>query len=270
MLAEMEPEARRAAQAKLSAMYEYCNAARCRHAALLEYFGQRLERPSCGSCDICLGLLEPVPDALVLGQKILSSVVRQGEDFGPLHTALTLTGSREQRIVDAGHEALTTHGLLKDRKRESVLEWIGQLMAQQYIEQPAGPESLKVTDKGRRVLRGEVTPRLLRPLTAREAAGKGRARKPREDEPQWTEIERDLMDMLKVLRRGLADAREVPAFLIFSDATLREMARRRPSSPDSLRQVSGVGQRKAADFGKDFLSLIRDFCKARNVEMDQA
>ena len=76
--------------------------------------------------------------------------------------------------------------------------------------------------------------------------------------------------MLKVLRRGLADAREVPAFVIFSDATLREMARRRPSDKKSLLQVSGIGQRKAADFGKDFLRLIRDYCSAHDAAMDQA
>ncbi|MEN6627542.1 MAG: DNA helicase RecQ [Candidatus Sumerlaeia bacterium] len=280
MLEEMEPEARRIAQGKLGAMYEYCETPRCRHAALLEYFGETLRVHPCGSCDVCLGRLEPVPDSLLISQKILSSVVRQGEGFGPMHTAMVVTGSQDEAVLAAGHDSLSTYGLLNDIERETALDWIGQLSAQQYMER-LDATGLKVTDKGWLVLRGEVTPRLMREATVKPRERRSpdrppepdvvlaRPRRPRTDDAQWDGVDRDLFDMLKVLRRGMAEAHELRPYLIFSDATLRDMARRRPSNKKSLLQVSGVGQYKAAEYGKDFLKLIKDYCAAHDLLTDQ-
>ncbi len=268
MLEELEPEPRRIAQRKLSAIYDFCQSARCRHEALLEYFGETLATRPCGSCDVCLGRLEPVPEALVTAQKILSSVVRQGEAFGAQHTALVLAGSKDKSILSAGHEALTTYGLLKDLKRETILDWIGQLAAQQYLERIEA-DALQVTPKGWRVLRGEITPRLMRQPAPQPAAKKGKPGKPRRDDAQWDGAERDLFDMLKVLRRGIADAQHVPAWIVFSDATLRELARHRPSDKEALLEISGIGQHKTARYGKDVLLLIRDFCARHELGMDQ-
>ncbi|MCE5229551.1 DNA helicase RecQ [bacterium] len=270
MLEELDPEPHKIAMRKLSAIYNFCQSAECRHAALLDYFGETLNVRPCNSCDVCLGRLEPVPESLVISQKILSSVVRQGDGFGPQHTALVLAGSKDKTVISAGHDGLSTYGLLNADPRESILDWIGQLTAQQYLERPNGSDALAVTSKGWLVLRGEVTPRLMRDVTHQPIpAGAPITKAPRKkDDAQWDGVDRDLFDMLKVLRRGMAESLELRAYLIFSDATLRDMARRRPSTKKSLLEVSGVGQYKAAQYGKDFLKLIRDYCAAHDLKMD--
>ncbi|HOE95535.1 MAG TPA: DNA helicase RecQ [Candidatus Sumerlaeota bacterium] len=262
MLEEQPGETQRSAQATLSAMFDYCEATRCRHRALLAYFGEELGRPDCGSCDVCLGGVETVPDALVIGQKILSSVVRQGEGHDALHTARVLGGSANACVLAAGHDQLSTHGLLKDERRETVLDWIAQLVRLGCLEQREGDGALAVTPAGRRVLRGEATPRLLRPAPARSANVDGYLRRRRGDDAAWRGVDTDLFDRLKTLRRTLAEARAVPAYVVFSDATLRELARRRPATRKALLKISGIGERKAREFGDEFLKLIRDHRRA--------
>jgi len=241
---------------KLGQMYHYCRGVACRHRTILQYFGQRLDKENCRACDVCLGEVEGVSDALVVAQKILSSVFRQGERFGAGYTAAVLVGSREERILRNQHDALSTYGLLKDVTRSAVRDWVEQLVEQGCIERVGEYGVLKVTDKGRLVLKGKEQPLLLEKPKKRSAPKRSIAK------DSWEGVDRGLFEELRQLRRRLARERAVPAYIVFSDATLRDLARRRPSTLDALLHVSGIGMRKLDEYGEQVLSEIRSYCRA--------
>ena len=250
------------AQQTLKAMENYCTGLTCRHRALVNYFGQDLDVESCGACDVCLGDLDLVPNALVIGQKILSSVIRQEQRFGGEYTTLVLKGSKDQRVLQNRHDRLSTYGLLSDVDQKTIRGWIEQLVSQSFLEKTGEFNVLQVTPRGRQLLRGEATPKLLRP--------KEKSKTRREEIPtdSWEGVDRELFDSLRVLRREQADLRGVPAYIVFGDATLREMARRRPSTVEGFRGIKGVGEKKAADYGDVFVERIVSHCREHQLPMD--
>ena len=235
----------------LQAMQEFAGSVVCRHSSLVEYFGQSLDGDNCGACDVCLGELDQVDDALEIGQKILSSVVRQDQRFGADYTVKVLRGSSDQRILDNRHDDLSTYGLLADSDVRAVRGWVEQLVAQGFLAKTGEYNVLMVTESGRSLLRGDVTPRLLKP-----AARAAKVRKSRAHDDSWEGVDRDLFERLRELRRRLADEKSVPAYVVFGDASLRDMARKKPGTPTEFLDVHGVGQKKAADYGELFLAAI--------------
>jgi ATP-dependent DNA helicase RecQ len=169
ILEDSEPQMLEMSAAKLGQIYRYCIGASCRHRAVLQYFGQNLDKENCQACDICFSEVEGVPDALRVAQKILSSVIRQGERFGADYTAGVLIGSQEDRILANKHYRLSTYGLLKDATRSAVRDWIEQLADQGCIERVGEYGVLKLTEKGRRVLKGNAQPLLLEPAKKKPA-----------------------------------------------------------------------------------------------------
>jgi ATP-dependent DNA helicase RecQ len=262
---EAESEIVDISMSKLSRMYNYCTGATCRHRSLLEYFGQKLEKTSCDACDACLGGLELIGDSLVTAQKIISNVLRLKESFGGEYNALVLTGSKEQRILDNGHDQLSTYGLLSDIKKPLIRNWIEQLIAQDCLQNTGEYKVLAATKKGWQVLRGEVTPRLYKP---EEKKQKEKQAKVAAD--SWHGVHKGLFEVLRSLRHELAEMRHVPTFIIFGDAALRDMARRRPTSLDNFLLISGVGQQKCKDFGEIFTDRIREYCSAHSIDTDVA
>jgi ATP-dependent DNA helicase RecQ len=257
---------RDAALQSFEAMTRFATGATCRHRALVNYFGQDLpaeQATSCGACDVCLGQLDLVEDALTIGQKILSSVVRQGERFGGDYTALVLRGSQDQRIRQNGHDQLSTFGLLANVPQKSLRDWIEQLVGQQFLRKEGEFNVLKVTEAGWKLLRGEVTPKLTRP-----AAPTKEKRKAAVIANSWDGVDRGLFDALRELRRVKASALGVPAYIVFSDATLRDMARLRPTTLIGFRSVKGVGDQKLADYGRDFVDCIAAYCRDHATESD--
>lgn len=250
------------AESVLAGIEKFCTSVRCRHRAILEYFGEEFGAENCQACDICLGEVALADDPLIIGQKILSCVMRLGQNYGGDYTAQVLIGSREQRILDKGHDQLSTYGLLASHDKKSIRGWIEQLVAQQFLEKYGEYNVLQVTPTGRRLLRGELTPTLL----------KAPERKPKRESKvgteSWEGVDRGLFEMLRALRRAKADERGIPPFIVFGDATLRDMARRRPSSPGQLLSVHGVGERKSAEYGVDFLQAIADYCRRNDVDLD--
>jgi ATP-dependent DNA helicase RecQ len=263
LMRDMDPKAMEVAVSKLSRMYSYCTEGICRRKAILNYFGQSLDKGECGACDICLGEVDSMEDSLVTAQKILSCVLRLGQRFGGGYTALVLTGSRDQRILENGHDNLTTYGLLRDYDSRSVHDWIEQLAGQGFLEKIGEYNVLSVTNEGRRILKAEVAPRLLCPTKKPE-----RERKAKVVTDAWQGVDKGLFDALRKVRATLARERGVPAFVIFGDAALRDMARRRPSSVDRFLDVKGVGQAKAKQYGRIMIERIRAYCIERSVEMD--
>ncbi|MEN6575238.1 MAG: DNA helicase RecQ [Phycisphaerales bacterium] len=261
LMREMEPQAKEVALAKLSRMYSYCTEGVCRRKAILEYFGQSLGKSECGACDICLGDVDSIDNASIVAQKILSCVLRLGQRFGGAYTALVLTGSRDQRILDNGHDNLSTYGLLGEHDARAVHDWIEQLTGQGFLEKTGDYNVLAVTTEGRRALKGEVVPRLLHPAQKPE-------RKAKVATQAWEGVDKGLFEALRAVRATLARERGVPAFVVFGDAALRDMARRRPSTLQQFLEVKGVGQTKAKQYGRIMLERIRAYCVEHAVEMD--
>jgi ATP-dependent DNA helicase RecQ len=251
----------------LSEMYGYCRGTRCRHRRLVEYFGQRWTRGPCGACDVCGGALEPVPDSAEMARKILGGVARTGQRYGAAYVAEVLRGEATDRVRERRHEGHRDFGSLEGRTKAEVLGWIDQLADGGYVRREGEYGVLKLEDAGARVLRGEATVEL-RAAKARPAR---RSRKKRAEAAAPTAVEpvteestepmdaaaQALYERLRDLRRKLADRRNVPAFMIFSDRTLRAMARSRPSTREALMAIKGVGAAKLADFGDLFLDALR-------------
>ena len=261
IIEESEPAAREGALCSLSAMMDFCHSVRCRHRAIVEHFGQKLEADSCGACDVCLDELDLVDDPLVVGQKILSCVLRLQQRFGADYTAKVLHGSQEQRIVQQQHDRLSTWGLLSGENLRTIRDWIEQLVSQGFLGKSGEYHVLQVSPQGRRLLKGETVPRLLRPASETKAKGAVAI-------DSWEGVDRGLFDELRRLRHEKAAEQDVPAYVVFSDATLRDLARRRPSTLEGFRQAKGVGEKKSADFGAAFVARIADYCRAQQLPMD--
>ncbi|MBI2827019.1 MAG: DNA helicase RecQ [Planctomycetia bacterium] len=258
---ELSPEAAKVAQAVLAGIADFCNSAVCRHRTIIRYFGQELPDPYCNACDVCLAEVDLVDDALIVGQKILSCVLRVQERFGADYTAQVLTGSREQRILDNGHDRLSTWGLLAEPGKKAVRDWVEQLVSQQFLRKTGEYNLLSVTPTGRQLLRGEIVPKLTKP------AERGR-QVSRFERESWEGVDRGLFERLRAWRRGRADARGLPPFMLFSDATLRDLARRRPSTDEGLLLVHGIGSRKSAEYGAEVLGEIAAYCRDTGAAMD--
>ena len=258
LMRDMPADAKEIAMIKLRGIYSYCSGGVCRHKAILRYFGQELGKDDCGACDMCLGELDCIDDALVTAQKILSCVARLDQRFGGGYTASVLTGSADKRIGENGHEKLSTYGLLSDYARGIVHDWIEQLTGQDYIEKVGEYNVLNITEKGWRVLKGQQTPRLLKPV---EQPTKAKAAKVVAD--SWEGVDRVLFEVLRELRTTIAAKKKVPAYVVFGDAALRDMARRRPTTLDAFLEVKGVGEAKCQQYGAVILAAIKDYGQGR-------
>ena len=252
-----DPAVREAGTIAVKAMQRYCISTRCRHKQLVQHFGQELEATNCGACDICLHEMKPVKDALIIGQKILSSVVRQGQRFGAAYTAQVLKGSKAKRIVENGHDKLSTWGLLKEESEPQIRNWTDQLLSHGFLKQVGEYNCLEVTPTGRQLLKGEITPSLLQmrddiPTKATE--------------DMWAGVNRDLFEELRGLRTRLAVQKQVPPYIIFSDATLRELAKVRPTQLTILSQIYGIGKQKLDEFGAVLLFTIQQWCDHNRIE----
>jgi ATP-dependent DNA helicase RecQ len=245
-------------RALLRQMERYATATGCRHKHLAEYFGDRYSGSPCGACDACLGELEQAGDPVTIARQVLSCVARVGQRFGAAHVGNVLRGHASEQVLARGHDQLSTYGLLKGASAPEV---------RGYIEQLTGHGLLAATDDAYPVLRLTAAGvDLLKDgskgdgLTlARPRLGGKQERRPSKsvEADAWRDVDRGLFEQLRDVRLQVARARGVPPYVIFHDATLREMARLKPESTTALLQVKGVGARKAEDLGEVFLEAIR-------------
>ncbi len=261
MFQSLEGNARQAAERSLRAMQKLCNGATCRHRALSEYFGQELPSDNCGACDVCLSEIAQVDDPITLGQKILSCVLRLDQRFGADHTAKVLLGSTDQQVLHHGHDRLSTYGLLKEESLSTIRNWIDQLIGQQFLSRQTEFQTLRVTDKGVQLLKRALTPVLTLPPQKKSASKSTAAQS-----QSWEGVDRGLFEHLRQTRADEARKRSVPAYIVFGDATLRELARIRPDSLAQLRRIKGVGEQKLADFGQVFLDAMEKYCADHSLE----
>src|SRR5216117_1388241 len=249
-----EKEAR-IARVQLQQMVHYAETRECRRATLLEYFGETFSQVPCNGCDNCLQPRETF-DGTVHAQKFLSCVyrihARHGFGFGLNHVVDILRGADTEMIRQRRHNQLSTYGIGRDLKRDAWQAIGRELSRLRLIEDAPGRfATLTLTPAGREVLRNRTPITLTKQIdiaTQRE--------KPRAGAIECDEL---LFEQLRALRRKLADERDVPAYVIFSDVSLREMARSYPAIASEFRRIPGVGEQKFKDFTEPFLSEIRDY-----------
>ncbi len=274
ILSEMEPDVHRIQMEKLNDMFNYCTGIACRHKTILRYFGQILEQDNCSACDVCLGEMDRLDNSLETAQKIVSCVVRLDERFGADYNALVLSGSKEKRILDFGHDSLSTYGLLSEFPKQVVRNWIEQLASQGYFKKTGEYFVLTVTSKGWDIIKGKEIPVLLKPViktvvdkkkkSVTKTAGKSAARTARILEKSWDGVHKGLFEELRDLRLSISKTKRIPAYAVFSDAALRDMSRRKPLTKKAFLEVSGVGDVKCRQYSKRFIKVIMEHVKKFN------
>ncbi|MFY0659854.1 MAG: DNA helicase RecQ [Shimia sp.] len=241
------PERRAADHARLNALLGLAEALQCRRRNLLQYFGET--EVTCGKCDLCDTPPE-VFDGTVAVRKALSAILRTGEWFGTGHLIDILLGNDTDKIRERGHDVLPTYGVGTEYDKRQWQAVFRQMMGHDLVRpNPERHGALTMTDRARPILRDEDTVQLRRDTiraTSRRPAAKTLV----------SEENAPLMSALKAKRRALAEAAKVPAYVIFPDRTLAEMAEVRPSNLDDMARVSGVGAKKLANYGDAFLEVI--------------
>ena len=243
-------ERKRIETSKLDDLVALCESARCRRQVLLGMFGE--ESGACGHCDVCKGAVRVV-DGRIDAQKALSAVLRTSGRFFFGHLANILAGEATEAVTRHGHDQLKTFGVGKDR---APADWRGvlrQLLSAKLLDRDREDrDRLLVTEEGRRVLRGEA------PFALREDIFTPRTRREKRIAPMPGEADADLLGALKALRGAMARAQNQPAYVIFPDRTLIEMAKERPRTTDDLSAIHGVGAAKLQKYGAAFLAVIKD------------
>ncbi len=237
---------------KLDAMLAYCELATCRRINLLRYFGEQPAQ-DCGNCDTCLVPPETW-DATEVARKLLSAIYRTGQRFGAGYLIEHLRGETSERAERFGHTGLSTFGIGEELAVKQWRSVIRQLVARGYLESdPDGFGGLRFGRDGDALLRGEQSVRLRhdrKPQPKRSGRGKASTEIAPTDTKLW--------EALRETRKRLADEQGVPAFMIFSDATLREMLAHRPATDADFLALNGVGDKKLASYGAAFLAVIAE------------
>lgn len=228
---------------KLQSMVDYCHTESCLQAYILEYFGETTHS-KCGRCGNCTDSRSSV-DVTKEAQMVLSCIVRMGQRFGKTAVAQVLTGSKNKKMMELNFHKLPTYGILKDRSTKEVSEFIEFLISQDVVgvEQGQFP-TIFVTSEGKEVLLSKRTVNRKEIVQVKEVS---------KNDP--------LFEELRAVRKTIAEREQVPPFVIFSDATLKDMCVKLPHSPDEFLQVSGVGEMKLEKYGDSFINTIIAFCE---------
>ncbi len=241
---------------KLDKMAKLCEIKTCRRQYMLNYFGEAAP-DFCNSCDTCLNKPE-LRDATIIAQKILSTVARLKEAFGMVYVVDILRGSNNEKIREQ-HKSLSVYGIGKDTSKQEWMHYTKELQHYGYLQQSEGQYPiLLLTDKGRTTLIKREPVFLSAPVHIEIAK-----------EPQVYQqhpYEKQLFENLKSLRNKIAHEENVPAYIIFSDSTLMDLATYLPLYKDDLIKISGFGQVKIEKYGETFLEAVQDYCKENNLE----
>jgi ATP-dependent DNA helicase RecQ len=234
---------------RLDAMLGLCEITSCRRQVLLRYFGEQSQ--PCGNCDNCISPAETW-DGTDASRKLLSCIYRTGQRYGANHVIEVLRGSSNERVMQAGHSAISTYGIGKELSNNEWRSVVRQLVAQGLIDVNADAfGALQLNDSCRELLRGEQTLQLRRDKKVTAAASptkRSQSNIDEQDMPLWHD--------LRACRKRLADEHQVPPYVVFHDATLIEMVQKRPTTKSAMLTITGVGDSKLERFGKDFIDVI--------------
>jgi ATP-dependent DNA helicase RecQ len=258
---QKEPAEKRVANIHLSALLRFAESEVCRRIPLLNYFGENYQIEKCSTCDNCLAEDKELVDLTIPAQKFLSCVKRTGEKFGSGHLIDVLRASKAKKVLQFGHDKLSTYGIGADFSKKQWLQLSRQFLHKGLLAQDMEFGSLKLMDKGWDVLKGrnEVWGQLAQEHTVERLVEKSQ----RSDNLNFN---RQLFEILRKERKELADSSGVPPYVIFSDKTLVEMATYFPQSRESLLDIHGIGAVKCDRYGATFLEIIDLFCRQNDVE----
>lgn len=240
---------------KLEDMVNYCHTEKCLQSYIIEYFDENADPIRCGKCSSCLDertSMDITQEALM----IFSCIKRMGERFGITLTAQVLKGSNNKRIREMNFNKLSTFGLLKNRKEKEIADMINYLLAEDYLALTDGKyPTVRLSASAVPVLKGQkrLFMKISEPVPVQE-----------------TDENIELFEMLRKLRKKIADEENVPPFVVFADASLKEMSRYFPVSKDMMLNIKGVGQMKYEKYGEDFIQAIREFAEEHNISPNPA
>lgn len=247
---------------KLKMMYNFCVQPQCRHKIFVNYFGQKYQASSCGACDYCLGEVESVSDPAGLSSTILSCVeeVCHGGTygFGAGYIASVLKGNATDQIAKWRHERLPVFGTMSGESLYFIRYMIEQLLGQGFLAREGEFSTLLLTDSGRKALKGELIPVLAKPLVAKKKKEISQKQKAFREE-EWSGVDQDLFELLRRKRAELAEKRGVPAYVIFGDRSLKDMAANKPLTLEAFAMVFGVGEHKLKLYGHAFTQIIKQY-----------
>jgi ATP-dependent DNA helicase RecQ len=250
-----EAQFKRIAAAKLDALLGLCEASSCRRVRLLSYFDEA--SAPCGNCDVCLVAPPQVWDGTVAAQKALSCVYRTGQRFGAVHLIDVLLGKETERVLQWGHRELSTFGIGQELDEKVWRTVFRQLVAQGLLAvDHAGHGSLRLTEASRAVLSGGESVYLRQAQAGKPKAAKRSGEFSTGPAAGLDSAAERLWQRLREWRAAIAREHGVPAYVVFHDATLAELARARPQSEAALAQISGVGTRKLERYGAALLELL--------------
>ncbi len=266
-LDEKDDRERALALESLRLMVEFAQSNACRRAVLLRHFGEELPPGSCTGCDNCAAPRESF-DGTIAAQKFLSTVVRvrqaSGFSVGLTHLADVLAGKTTEKVRAWYHDSLSTFGIGKDFATSYWVAVGRELVRLGLLRQTPGMRSvIELTDTGRTTLLERQTVMLTAAPAAVAARGRGRAKPSEAPDAADAPSHESLFDELRALRKRLADERDVPAYVIFPDTTLRAMARDVPRTATELRRIPGVGDKKLQDYGEVFLAALAAYTRSR-------
>ena len=249
------PERKRREHKRLDALVGYCEAPECRRRSLLAYFGETIE--PCGNCDVCIDPVE-MADGTEHGFKVLTAVQGSGQIYGAVHIVDILRGMNTEKIAKAGHDNLPAYGAGAELRKQEWQSIIRQLVASGFLRLDVqGYGGLGITPKGQDLMRGEESFRYRQETLKKSRAGARRTRDLAAD-ADLSEAGTELLNALRALRLSIAKERGVPAYVVFADRTLVDMARRKPATTDEFAEVHGVGAAKLRDFAEPFLTAINE------------
>ncbi len=243
----------------LQYLIDYCHTNNCLRNSILRYFGETIENENCNSCDNCLDKSEMI-DITLESQKILSCIYRANERFGSSTIIQALRGSRNKKLLSYGLDKISTYGIMKEYTEDTLREIIMTLVSREYIYITADKYPiLKLCAKSNEILRGEVIVFHKKHLVEKKSGTKA-------TEILLDNVNEDLYEKLKNLRYSLAQERGFAPFMVFHDATLREMASLFPQNKDELLNIKGVGLKKYETYGENFLQVINEFSSINEIQ----
>ena len=245
---------------KLGTMYNFCAQPQCRHKVLVNYFGQRYSTHGCNACDYCLNELDMVEDPVSVGRDIVGCVHRVTQErygFGAGYVADVLKGTVIDKITSLRHHELPMFGALAQESMAYIRYMIEQLVGQGFLLRQEEYATLAVTQRGHLLLEGSAVPVLAKPLVREKKKQVAKQRLLRRHQ-EWAGVDEALFQRLRAKRAELARKKGVPAYIIFGDKTLKDMAEKKPLTKSDFANIYGVGEVKLKAYAEAFMKVISE------------
>ncbi len=260
---QKEGEEKRVAKKHLDDLLDYLQTEQCRRIPLMSYFGETYNESDCGMCDNCLRMSDDMEDLTVPAQKFLSCIARTNEMYGASHITNILRGSKAKKVLENNHHELSTYGIGKEFSADQWSQLSRLLVRKKVLRKDPKYGSLIITESGQLVLKGEERVNGVLDRTQTAIDGSAASRTSSEVENRYDE---NLFELLRAVRKEMAEEMDVAPYVIFPDTTLMEMSFYFPQSMESLGGVYGVGDAKLKKYGKNFLNIITEYCGKNDID----